>query len=60
MLVCMQDSIVLWDGRSSKDCRVGLIVPQELADAVRCVDCYSCIYGITYQGNFANTSSFSS
>ena len=37
----MQDGIVLWDGRSSKDCRVGLSVPQELADAIRYVDCYS-------------------
>jgi hypothetical protein len=43
MLVCMQDGIVLWDGRSSKDCHVSLTVPQELADAIRCVDCYSCI-----------------
>ncbi|DBA98548.1 TPA: hypothetical protein ACH3X1_014351 [Trebouxia sp. C0004] len=31
----MKDGIVLWDGRSSTDCRVGLAVPQELADAIR-------------------------
>ncbi|KAA6420858.1 MAG: kynurenine 3-monooxygenase [Trebouxia sp. A1-2] len=31
----IKDGAVLWDGRSSKDCRVGLSVPQELADAIR-------------------------
>ncbi len=35
--VCVQDGIVLWYARSSQDCRVGLTVTQELADAIRCV-----------------------
>ena len=33
----MQDGTVLWDALSSKDCRVGLTLPQEQADAIRCV-----------------------
>ena len=34
---CMQDGTVLWDAQSSKDCRVGLTLPREQADAIRCV-----------------------
>ncbi len=40
---CMQDGTVLWDAQSSKDCRVGLTMPREHADAIRCVDQMSCI-----------------
>ena len=32
----MQDGLVLWDGVGSNNCRVGLTVPQEHADAIRC------------------------
>lgn len=34
---CMQDGTVIWDGIGSNDCRVGLTVPQQHADAIRCV-----------------------
>ena len=40
---CMQDGTVLWDAQSSKDCQVGLTLPQEQADAIRCVDQLSCV-----------------
>lgn len=33
----VQGGVVLWDGHGSNDCRVGLTVSQEDADALRCV-----------------------
>lgn len=33
----MQDGAALWDGRGIGDCRVGAMMKQPQADAVRCV-----------------------